>query len=166
MELHRWRRRGKQSLYKLLLLEDFVKNWQKGAAPCEEMDLHLQDIQHVADQIRNCSESLQGKGQIITTMIQILDSRRSIEEVVNVRQLTNIVLVFIPLSFAVSIFGMGDDYGPGKEKFWIYFATAIPPVLLILTASMLSTQLQVLWSSFRAHRILGLGQRNRTRPVV
>jgi hypothetical protein len=74
MELHRWRRRSKQSLYKLQLLEGFVKHWQKYLAPCVEIERLLQDIQHVADQIGDYRESLETKGPIITTMIQILDA--------------------------------------------------------------------------------------------
>jgi hypothetical protein len=166
VELHRWHRRSKQSLYKLQLLEAFVMHWRKGAASCVEMDHLLQDIRHVTDQIGNYGKSLETKGPIITTMIQILDSRRSIEEAVNVRQLTYIALVFIPLSYSASIFSMVDNYAPGKEKFWVYFATAMPLTLLILAASILSTQLQVPWSSFPADWNLKLGQRNRTQSPV
>jgi len=166
MELHRWRRRNKQSLHKLQILEDFVKHWRKDAVPCVETDHLLQDIRYIADQIGNYSQSLETKGPIITTMIQILDSRRSIEEAINVRHLTYIAMVFIPLSYAASIFSMGDDYGPGKEKFWIYFATAMPLTLLVFAASKLSTQLQAPWSFFRTHWNLELGRQNRTQPPV
>lgn len=152
MELHRWRRRSKQSMYKLQLLEGFVKHWRTNAAPCAEMDHLLQDIQHVKDQIGIYSKSLETKGSIITTMIQILDSRRSIEEAANVRHLTYAALVFIPLSYAATIFSMADDYGPGKKNFWVYFATAMPLTLLILAASRLSMQLQEPWNYFRALR--------------
>jgi hypothetical protein len=51
LELHRWRRRSKQSVYKLQVLEGFVKHWQKDLAPCVETEHLLQDIQYVVSQI-------------------------------------------------------------------------------------------------------------------
>lgn len=49
--------------------------------------------------------------------------------------MTYIALVFIPLSFTSTIFSMSDDFGPGKDRFWIYFATAIPLLLVVLGSS-------------------------------
>jgi hypothetical protein len=53
LELHRWRRRSKQSVHKLQVLEGFVEYWQKDLAPCVETEHLLQDIQYIAHQIRS-----------------------------------------------------------------------------------------------------------------
>jgi Mg2+ and Co2+ transporter CorA len=34
-------------------------------------------------------------------------------------------LVF-PLTLVASIFGIGDDFLPGQDNFWIYWATSVP----------------------------------------
>lgn len=147
VELHRWRRRSKQSLHKLQLLAGFVSHWRGSIPPSEEINNLLQDIHHIRDLIQIYTTSLEAKGAIITAMIQILDSRRSTEEAINITHLTYIALVFIPLSFTASIFSMGDEYIPGGKDFWVYFATAVPMTLLILALSRLSRRFQVPWGS-------------------
>lgn len=50
------------------------------------------------------------------------------------RNLTFIGLVFIPLAFVSSLFGMSEPYGPGGDKFWLYFAISIPVAVFVVAA--------------------------------
>lgn len=70
-----------------------------------------------------------------TSMVQLLESRRSMLEAANVSRLTFIALVFVPLSWVASLFSMADDYSPGHRNFWVYFATALPVLFLVVLLS-------------------------------
>jgi hypothetical protein len=48
-----------------------------------------------------------------------------------VKILTLVALIFVPLSFTSGLFSMGDDYLPGRDQFWVFFAVAIPLIILI-----------------------------------
>ena len=45
--------------------------------------------------------------------------------------ITTLALVFVPLSFISSLFGMKDVNAPGGGLFWVYFAVAVPVTLLV-----------------------------------
>ena len=74
---------------------------------------------------------------VATAVVQLLDARRSIAEAVNVRRLTYIALVFVPLSWVATLFSMAEKYAPGSGDFWVYFATALPLLLLVLSLAAL-----------------------------
>lgn len=91
-------------------------------------DNDLVDLQRLQDY----ADSLERMVAVATSMVQLLASRRSILEAVNVRRLTYIALVFVPLGWVASLFSMSDTYLPGHEHFWVYFATAFPLLALVL----------------------------------
>jgi Mg2+ and Co2+ transporter CorA len=138
-ELHRWRRSSRQSLKKLQSVEAFVLHWQSEDPTGQNSKFLLQDIRHMTKEIEQHRHSLETMVAIMTSVIQLTDSRRSIEEAFNIRRLTYIALIFIPLSFTVSIFSMGGDFIPGKDRFWVYFATAVPLLFVVLCSSILSS---------------------------
>jgi len=48
------------------------------------------------------------------------------------KALTLINLVCFPLAFTVSFFSMMTLYGPGDERFWLYFDVSVPLMLAVL----------------------------------
>lgn len=40
-------------------------------------------------------------------------------------------LVFIPLAYTSALFSMSDEYRPGGRSFWVYWATAVPCVVVV-----------------------------------
>ena len=48
------------------------------------------------------------------------------------KALTILGITFIPLAYVASLFSMSDGYRPGGELFWVYFAVALPLVVLII----------------------------------
>lgn len=50
------------------------------------------------------------------------------------KAITLLGLVFIPLAFTTSLFGMESPYKPGDDLFWVYFVTSIPLIVVILLA--------------------------------
>ncbi|KAK4641509.1 hypothetical protein QC761_501220 [Podospora bellae-mahoneyi] len=135
IDLQRWRRRNMQSRHKLNLLSEFIDYWLQQESKKQPWDFILKDIKHVSSQLEHYSRSLEHMVPVATSMVQLFDSRRSIQEAANVSRLTFIALVFVPLSWVASLFSMSEDYSPGHKSFWVYFATALPVMILVLLLS-------------------------------
>ncbi|KAK4652666.1 hypothetical protein QC762_501220 [Podospora pseudocomata] len=135
IDLQRWRRRSMQSRHKLIILSEFIDYWLQQESNKQPWDFILKDIKHVSSQLEHYSRSLEHMVPVATSMVQLLDSRRSIQEAANVSRLTFIALVFAPLSWVASLFSMSEDYSPGHKSFWVYFATALPVMILVLLLS-------------------------------
>ncbi|KAK3326718.1 hypothetical protein B0H66DRAFT_167969 [Apodospora peruviana] len=98
IDLQRWRRRSMQSQHKLILLSEFVDYWLPQEADKQPWNLTLKDIKHVLSQLEHYNRSLEHMIPVATSIVQLLDSRRSILDATNVSRLTFIALVFVPLS--------------------------------------------------------------------
>lgn len=137
VDLQRWRRRAMQSQHKLRLLTEYIDHWLQQEANKQHWEVVLKDINYILSQLGHYGQSLEQMIPVATSMVQLLDSRRSMLEAANVSRLTYIALVFVPLSWVASLFSMSDNYSPGHEHFWVYFATALPVLLLVLLLSAL-----------------------------
>lgn len=148
IDLQRWRRRTKQSRQKLEILAHFIDYWGQGS-DTQGWSMMLKDIQYIQKQLDDYSRSLEQMLTVATSMVQLLDSRRSILEAVSVRRLTYIALVFVPLSWVSSLFSMSDTYLPGHSRFWVYFAVAFPLICLCFLYEawpMINSRIRRLWS--------------------
>ncbi|KAL8313007.1 hypothetical protein RB597_005714 [Gaeumannomyces tritici] len=168
VDLQRWRRRCKQSQHKLALLVEFVHHWRPHKHQEQRLgddndidkqqqlwDLVLKDIGFLQSQLRDHSHSLEQMIPVATAMVQLLDSRQSIAQSANVTRLTYIALVFVPLSWVAGLFSMSERYSPGGNgEFWVYWATALPLLLVVLLLSAFSRMqrplesLNNLWERF------------------
>ncbi|KAG5751471.1 hypothetical protein H9Q69_013919 [Fusarium xylarioides] len=135
IDLQRWRRRSKQSQHKLIALAEFIDYWLDQEPDQKEWKLVIKDIRYMQRQLELYSQSFDQIVTVATSMIQILDSRRSIREAINAKRLTYIALVFVPLSWVASLFSMGGDFLPGKGLFWVYFVVGLPLVAVVLLIS-------------------------------
>jgi hypothetical protein len=59
-------------------------------------------------------------------------ARRSIREAKSSKAVTLLGLIFIPLAYTCSVFGMEPPYGPGGEQFWQYFAASVPLIVVVM----------------------------------
>lgn len=66
----------------------------------------MYDFQELSKTIKQMSDRLERTSALLTTNMALLESRRSINEAQAVSRLTELAFVFVPLSFATSIFGM------------------------------------------------------------
>jgi hypothetical protein len=48
----------------------------------------------------------------------------------NLAHITNLTMLFIPLSTIAAIFSMDDKFLPGKTKGWIFWVTALPVLIV------------------------------------
>jgi hypothetical protein len=135
IDLQRWRRRSMQSRNKLIFLSDFIIYWLQQEANKQPWNLVMEDIKYMLSQLEHHNRSLEHMVPVATSMVQLLDSRRWILEAANVNRLTVIALVFVPLSWVASLFSMAENYSPGHKDFWVYFATALPVLFVVLVLS-------------------------------
>ncbi|KAI0850581.1 hypothetical protein F5Y00DRAFT_268334 [Daldinia vernicosa] len=147
VDLYRWRRRSQHSLHKLQVLKWFVesllnpsKRHRDSSLPVEEGEALTRDINYIIAQIEQNGNALETMIPIMASIIQLLDSRRSVVEAIYVKRLTYIAIVFLPLSFVATLFSMSDNFSIAGTGVWIYVATAVPLLLLVLVVSGLPTQ--------------------------
>ncbi|RSM01347.1 hypothetical protein CEP52_008632 [Fusarium oligoseptatum] len=137
VHLQRWRRRIKRGKQRLDILAEVINFKMQYEDEKEPWHLVLKDINWLRKQLQEYCESLEQMVTVATSMVQLLDSRRSMLEAVNMRRLTYIAMVFIPLAWVASLFSMSDAYTPGNESFWVYVATALPLLGVVLILSIL-----------------------------
>ena len=135
LELHRWRRRSKQSIHKLRITRAFVEHWQAREREPEAWDHLVGDLKHLEMLIEDHAQSLDALNPTILGLVQLQDMRRSILQAEDVRRLTYIALIFIPLSYVATLFSMTEKYGPGSRGFWIYWASSLPTAVVVLGLS-------------------------------
>ncbi|KAI1799721.1 hypothetical protein F4811DRAFT_542606 [Daldinia bambusicola] len=147
VDLYRWRRRSQHSLHKLQVLKWFVessmspsKRHRENTPPVEEAEALMRDIDHIIAQIEQNRNALEAMIPIMASIVQLLDSRKSVIETIYVKRLTYIAIVFLPLSFVATLFSMSDNFSIAGTGVWIYVATALPLLLLVLIVSGLPTQ--------------------------
>ncbi|KAJ5201241.1 Mg2+ transporter protein CorA-like/Zinc transport protein ZntB [Penicillium cf. viridicatum] len=88
---------------------EFLINLHPLSSPMEiaAMGLEItQDIQELWKNIDHIIDRLQRTSASLTSNMGLLDSRRSIEEAHAVARLTELAFIFVPMSFAASVFGM------------------------------------------------------------
>jgi Mg2+ and Co2+ transporter CorA len=91
------------------------------------------DYEHVSAKIHEFDRRLESMQPLVTSLVQIVDARRSFAETANITRLTVLALVFVPLSYVSSLFSMNPNNLPGSPDFWVYVAVAIPLTLFVIT---------------------------------
>jgi hypothetical protein len=135
--LQAWRRRALASQHKIASVKNFIILRTPQAAgstynPALEDATGLQeDYTYLAGTLDDLSGRLKNMLPVVTSLVQISDSRRSLVESANVNRLTSLAIVFAPLSFTTGLFSMDTINGPGGAHFWVFFAVAIPITIVV-----------------------------------
>lgn len=148
-DLQRWRRRAKQSAHKLYLVDLFMSKQLDTPASephCASSMLSnkaayvtlREDFRYISAEIEHYSRSLEQIIPVAATIVQLKAARRSITEAVNVRYITYLALVFVPLTFASGLFSMQDGFLPGQGSFVTYVSVAVPLVVGVLALSFIT----------------------------
>ena len=102
----------------------------------DQPKLDTDPIQHLlSDALSRISLLKQRIGEVyltLTSKVQISDSHRSITEAETITRLTELAFLFIPLSFATSIFGMQIIDGSTSPSIYIAVAVALTSLVYIL----------------------------------
>ena len=94
----------------------------------EPYSLLIEDYENISAMVDIYGRRLEAMVLVVTSLVQIADTRRSIREAANVTRLTNLALLFVPLSF-VTGFSMNETvtvHGLAR-----YFAVAISLCALV-----------------------------------
>ena len=125
-DLQTWRRRVMNSQQRIKALLIFLQKFDTN-----EAHYLWEDFQYISAMVAECGRLLETTIPLVTSYVQIIDSRRAFAEATNVTRLTTLALAFVPLSFISSLFGMKDVHAPGGGLFWVYFAVAVPVTLVV-----------------------------------
>ncbi|KAK0642141.1 hypothetical protein B0T16DRAFT_335285 [Cercophora newfieldiana] len=68
----------------------------------------------------------------ITGLTSISGNQKALREARSTKALTLVGLVFIPLAYTATLFSMTESFGPGGERFWVYFAVSVPLIVCVL----------------------------------
>ena len=132
-DLQSWIRRYIQTLQKLQAAIRFVKYRIKLESNKDRYNLILDDYEYLTTGVKVWGSRLEAMVPLVTTLVQISDSRESLREAANVRRLTNLALLFVPLSFVTGLFSMNDNIS--GRGVWLFFSVAAPLCMVtILTA--------------------------------
>lgn len=134
--LQGWRRRSLASKQKIGAIQRFVSSQHqqrdlKDEALTDDASLLSEDFAALADSLEEYSRRLENMLPVVTSLVQISDSRQSFAEAANIGRLTTLAFLFVPLSFTSSLFSMNSLNAPGGRYFWVYFIVAIPLTLMV-----------------------------------
>lgn len=79
--------------------------------------------------IERCSELLrqcESNSETLTDTIKVIEARKSLNQTQQIDRLTRLALLFVPLSFIASIFGMNVDSFKNDPPIWVFVAIALP----------------------------------------
>ena len=90
-----------------------------------------------------------------TALMSIMESRRAIEESQSVKRLTQLAIVFIPLSYASSVFGMNIQEMTGNgPALWKFIVTSM--ALLAATVGVsITANIIIRWAKFCFYKVYG-----------
>ncbi|KAL8953332.1 MAG: hypothetical protein Q9222_000794 [Ikaeria aurantiellina] len=124
--LQRWSRQNMGTSHKIRYVITFLKEQSSKDDNTEPSASLIEDYEHIVSCIDVYNHRIELTVSIVASLIQIVDSRRSLIETANIKRLTYLALVFVPLTFISSLFSMAGSFAPGGEQFWIYFVVAVP----------------------------------------
>ncbi|KAK5657333.1 hypothetical protein OQA88_3398 [Cercophora sp. LCS_1] len=108
-----------------------ITSWQDVNADFQLLYHRFIYLQQSAERV---NASITGLASIVGNRQAFKEQQLSQHTAEKSRGLTFIGLVFIPLAFVSSLFSMAEPYGPGGERFWLYFAISLPTAVSVMLA--------------------------------
>ena len=132
-ELQSWRRRTMLSQQKVRSVLRSLQSWMtKNPNDMSLLQPLAIDYEYISTNIEEFGRMLESSISVVTSVVQIVEARRSFNEASNIRRLTILALIFVPLSYVSSLFSMNSTNALGSPHFWVYFVVAIPVTLLVV----------------------------------
>ncbi|KAL9110779.1 MAG: hypothetical protein Q9227_004771 [Pyrenula ochraceoflavens] len=156
--LQSWRRRTIASLQKIDVVIRFLRSHRGSGGPNDSLDDLLEDYLYLAKNIETYGHRLENMLPVVTSLVQIVDSRRAFAETANISRLTILALIFMPLSYVSSLLSMGNNVAPSRRQFVIYLVVALPltaVVILIACSPIVRLRAHVGWVCSWRKRFLG-----------
>ena len=129
--LQQWARRCAATAQKIRYVIDFLRYRVIRDEDIEHSLLLTEDYKQIALRIDAYNHRVEALVSNATSLVQTMDSRRSLTETTIISRLSYLALTFIPLTFVASFFSMKDSIAPGGKIFRLYFAVSIPLCILV-----------------------------------
>ena len=138
--LQKWGRRNMTSSHKLRYVIEFLKHRNNDDRDKEFVIQLIEDYEHIASTIGIYGHRLEVTVSIVTSLIQIIDSQRSLIETANITRLIYLAMIFVPLTFVASLFSMNEEITSSVNCLGLYFAVVISMCALVFLIARPSTQ--------------------------
>jgi len=125
-----WPRRVASSTTSLAKSISFINYHGRGVTSDNWKSLQ-EDYEYLALSLINQGKQLEASVPLVTTYLQLIESRRAYLETKNVSRLTTVALVFVPLSFVSGLFSMNEEFAPGGPLFWLFFVVSFPVLIIV-----------------------------------
>ncbi|KAF2964995.1 hypothetical protein GQX73_g8565 [Xylaria multiplex] len=103
-----------------------------GQAHRSLIGLYDPDFKLIKEQLEEYQTRIDQLTSVVTAVISIENSRRSLEDNRNIGRLTLLATIFIPLSLVAGILSMQSDVSDiSSDTFKVYFATSVPLAIVI-----------------------------------
>jgi hypothetical protein len=107
-------------------------DWKSNDKDFQYIYQRLQKLKRKVDELIT---SAMGLSNIVGSKQALSEARRSVKEAKSTKTLTVVGLVFIPLAYTCALFSMSDQFRPGSNLFWVYFAVSIPLIFLVFAGT-------------------------------
>ncbi|KAF6811156.1 hypothetical protein CMUS01_13325 [Colletotrichum musicola] len=104
-------------------------SWQDCAADFQFLHLRFRELRRRTEAL---NAAVTGLASITGNRQAYKEQQRSIREAKSTKAVTLLGLVFIPLAYTSSLFGMETPYRPGDELFWVYFVASVPLIFVVM----------------------------------
>ena len=84
-----------------------------------------------------------------TQVVALREAQASNVQASNVRWLTILGTLFLPVSVVAGVMSMGGGYLPGEDKFWVFFAVLVPVIVVVGTILLLLIKGTLLFRSIQ-----------------
>lgn len=144
-ELQGWRRRSMLSQDKIRSIIKRLEPLQlsrafEGSHGDGSIAELVEDFEHIIHKIETAGRRLENMLPVVASLVQIMEARQSFAETANIRRLTILALIFVPLSYVSSLFSMNEQNMPGSPYFWVYFTVAIPVTAFVFIVALIPVE--------------------------
>ncbi|KAF4445540.1 Mg2+ transporter zinc transport protein [Fusarium austroafricanum] len=108
-----------------------INSWQDVGA---DFQMLYHQFSHARSWVENLNSSMTALAGMAGNRQAFREQQLSLQAADRTRNITTLGLVFVPLAYVATLFSMSDEYAPGGEKFWLYFAISTPMVFIVLGA--------------------------------
>jgi hypothetical protein len=140
--LQKWIRRIRGAHTKIRNMREFIQTHQHhDESTTKAATVLLEDFQAVAIGVKRYGEHYQETLRTLPGVVQTIVALQSFEETANIGNLTNMALIFVPLSFTSSVFSMSAPFAPGDSHFWVYVLVAALMTTVVYLLARLSQEM-------------------------
>ncbi|KAF4625334.1 hypothetical protein G7Y89_g12830 [Cudoniella acicularis] len=125
-----WGRRCIQTMHKLRAVIKFIEHRASDTSELALYSLIIEDYEYILEMVDTYGRRLEAMVPVLASVIQISDTQRSLQKAANVTRLTDLALLFVPISFVTGLFSM-NDVGVSRHGLALFFAVAIPLCVIV-----------------------------------